>query len=82
MITEEELKALQQNPDFMKAYTRWWEEDFSWEGLAKKFDKPGGRTKQEVWQQQQGFLQEFAGRKWTRLHLPAGHEFFRRSIRA
>lgn len=69
---------LWQKEAFGKAFQRWWDEDWSWQGLAKKYrqESHGHRpdealgTLQDVWREEQGRLIEFGGRKWTRFHLP------------
>ncbi len=59
-------------------FKRWWDEDWSWEGLATKFKKRalsspselGETTLQALWASQRNALFELGGRKWTRFHLP------------
>ncbi len=55
-------------------FDAWWDQDFSWEGLAKRkiIDHSDGRTLQDYWREEEleGRLINFAGRKWTRFHLP------------
>jgi len=61
-----------------KAFKRWWEEDWSWDGLRTKYRRPhlyfwpseSYGTLQEVWDSERNELIEFAGRRWTRFHLP------------
>lgn len=60
------------------AYRRWWEEDWSWEGLRDKSKRPhlyfapspSFGTLQDVWRSEESQLIDFAGRRWTRFHLP------------
>jgi hypothetical protein len=64
------------NEHFYVAFTRWWEEDWSWEGLSEKArteslgDAPHPQygNLQRLWQGER--LYQFGGRNWTRLHLP------------
>src|ERR1043166_4336295 len=69
---------LWQNEHFRKAFQRWWDEDWSWDGLATKYrranlgsepDEALG-TLQDVWLEEEGNLIRFAGRRWTPFHLP------------
>lgn len=50
-------------------FERWWAEDYSWEGLAKKRIS-ASVTLQDVWRHQAERLVEFAGKRWTTAHLP------------
>jgi uncharacterized protein YjbI with pentapeptide repeats len=58
-------------------FKRWWEEDWSWEGLAAKtffedFERTvDGGTLQSHWRREAAALVEFGGRKWTRFHVPS-----------
>lgn len=69
---------LWQNEDFRKAFQRWWDADWSWEGLATKYRRAKlahefGQTLgslQDIWRDEEGKLIRFAGRRWTRFHLP------------
>ena len=71
---------LWQNEAWRKAFLRWWDEDWSWEGLGKKHRRAslGGwpdeslATLQDVWREENAHdrLIEFGGRKWMRFHLP------------
>jgi hypothetical protein len=73
-------EQLWQNETWRKAFLRWWDEDWSWDGLKTKYrqaslgDDPDSSlgTLQDVWREEgaQGRLIEFGGRKWTRFHLP------------
>ena len=55
-------------------FRQWWDEDWSWEGLANKPWKGGDEdsTIQDYWlkEKQKDRLVDFAGRTWTRFHLP------------
>ena len=53
----------------------WWDNDFSWEGLAEKraFDPVSGEmygSLQDFFADEVNDLIEFGGRRWTRFHLP------------
>ncbi|MBI1329023.1 MAG: hypothetical protein GC166_03855 [Alphaproteobacteria bacterium] len=71
---------LWQNEHFRKAFQRWWDEDWSWDGLAEKHNKKSLDYKpnkflsslQDVWREEenQKRLIVFADREWTRFHLP------------
>jgi uncharacterized protein YjbI with pentapeptide repeats len=69
---------LWQNDAFRKAFQRWWDEDWSWSGLAEKYRLAnfGGGPVQKLgslrnsWRSEAQRLIAFAGRKWTRFHLP------------
>lgn len=53
---------------------QWWDEDYSWDGLAKKpVRRADGHTTtlQDLWSCPEHQLVEFEGRRWTRFHLPA-----------
>lgn len=64
--------------NFRGSFRRWWWQDWSWDGLASKpnraalgLDPVGAAgTLQDVWRQEEGRLIDFAGRRWTRFHLP------------
>ncbi len=70
---------LWRNEHFRKAFQRWWDEDWSWDGLKEKFrksslqhrDRSKSETLRRYWRAEGTRLIEFGGRKWTRFHLPA-----------
>ncbi len=54
-----------------QVFLRWWDEDWSWEGLLqKKLDNPDCPTLQHHWAEEEGNLISFGGRDWTCFHLP------------
>ena len=59
------------NKAYHEAIESWWESDWSWEGLADKYcaSKPTVSL-QEYWAAEKKHLIRFAGRRWTRFHLP------------
>jgi hypothetical protein len=59
------------------AFAEWWDRDYSWDGLAKHKifavapDNPrDAMTLQHYWAAEKGHLVKFAGRRWTKFHLP------------
>ncbi|HEX4294345.1 MAG TPA: pentapeptide repeat-containing protein [Rhizomicrobium sp.] len=69
---------LWQNEYFREAFQRWWDEDWSWDGLAKRPAKrwlegvfeENSASVRDAWQAEEAGLIEFGGRMWTRFHLP------------
>src|SRR3569832_1209342 len=67
------IAALAERSIYSNAFRRWWKEDFSWDGLARKqILKAESRTQtlQENWSEVSVRLIEFAGRRWTIFHVP------------
>jgi len=72
------FEDLMQNEAFREAFQRWWDEDWSWAGLGKKrrraflgqYQPESPNTLQDYWRGEEMHLIPFAGRKWTRFHLP------------
>ena len=60
-------------------FRKWWDEDWSWDGLKQKrkrvelkLNSPkSGASLQDEWANEEPHLIPFAGRRWTRQHLPA-----------
>jgi uncharacterized protein YjbI with pentapeptide repeats len=71
---DEIIKNLKAQPRRWAAFQDWWDEDWSWEGLPsnEQLGRPptGKATLQDYWRDQEGELIEFAGRRWTAVHLP------------
>jgi uncharacterized protein YjbI with pentapeptide repeats len=70
----ETITYLQKNSDRWAAFQQWWDEDWSWDGLPEKLhlqreDKTPASL-QDYWHDQEDALVEFAGRRWTLVHLP------------
>ncbi len=56
-----------------EAFKRWWDEDYSWDGLARKTAVGGDGNPQSLqlyWRNEEPHLVEFAGRRWAAFHLP------------
>ncbi len=51
-------------------FDAWWDQDFSWEGLEKRKIERSDQTLQDYWYAENDKLINFAGRTWTRFHLP------------
>jgi hypothetical protein len=60
------------------AFRRWWDLDWSWDGLSDKYRRPtlvdpAAKTLgnlQHTWSSESERLFDFGGRQWTRFHLP------------
>ncbi|PHR62029.1 MAG: hypothetical protein COA47_05205, partial [Robiginitomaculum sp.] len=65
-------KSINDDPAYWDHFDAWWAQDFSWEGLVKhKIERhPDGHTLQDYWRDEERSLIDFAGKKWTRFHLP------------
>lgn len=73
-----------EHPERWEGFLRWWDQDWSWEGLAKKEWRkrtganPKGTvsgTLQNYWTKEAKRLIDFAGRRWTFAHLPPCDRF-------
>lgn len=61
-----------------EAFKRWWDQDWSWDGLQQKYRKaalarlsePAKVSLQQYWSHARSPSFNFAGRTWTRFHLP------------
>ncbi len=62
--------TINDDPKYWEWFDKWWEQDFSWAGLAKKNIYNSNQTLQDYWSGERDDLIEFAGRNWTRFHLP------------
>ena len=74
-------KDINPDPRYWTWFEQWWAQDFSW-GKRKDNDKSTGlarhtyglqphvQTLQDYWKEESGNLIDFAGKKWTRFHLP------------
>ncbi len=70
MKTPEELRDFIFKDEVRRTgFQRWWDEDWSWDGLAKRKWKDE-RSLQDYWAEEKDRLITFAGRTWTRFHLP------------
>ncbi|MBL4617873.1 MAG: pentapeptide repeat-containing protein [Robiginitomaculum sp.] len=63
-------KDINDDPAYWDHFDRWWDQDFSWDGLANKNIYNSGQTLQNYWWDEREDLIEFAKKKWTRFHLP------------
>ncbi len=65
-------KEINDDTRYWDWFDAWWAQDFSWDGLAKRKIKgwKDGRTLQDYWREEEDRLIDFAGRTWTRFHLP------------
>lgn len=56
---------------YSEAFQRWWDEDYSWDGLKSKPSSVAGvETLADYWASEESDLWACGGRKWTRYHLP------------
>jgi len=71
LLTPQQQK-INNDPAYWDHFDQWWDQDFSWDGLAKhKIENhPDGHSLQDYWREEEGRLIEFGGREWTRFHLP------------
>jgi uncharacterized protein YjbI with pentapeptide repeats len=71
----EVARLLKQSEHRWESFRDWWNEDWSWTGLeSKSQEHPTNpytpESLQDYWRDQENALIDFAGRKWTRFHLP------------